>query len=150
MLEKAEYIMEHTLDSDVNDSGCSTCKLAECGYYYDECPSGYRGGKLLVTNAFSGSMINLENYTTQVSKISEEEFLELIRDAESHISHPGIARRYHLPVNKSHINLVPGDELLVVYIHGGKLPSNGKLPWNCRLTYEHIRIGSPKNGGDLV
>ena len=144
MLEKAEYIKDHTLDSDFKNSGCSSCTLSECGYYYDECPLGYRGGKLIVTNAFSGSMIQIENYTTCVSKISEEEFLELIKDAESHISHPGIARRYHLPVNKKHINCVPGDELLVVYIHGGKLPFNGKLPWNVQLTYEHIRIGSEK------
>lgn len=144
MLEKAEYIKDHALESDMANSGCSECRLAECGYYYDACPSGYRGGKLIVTNAFSGSMIQIENYTTSVSKISEEEFLELSRNAESHISHPGIARRYHLPLNKKHIKLVPGDELLVVYIHGGKLPGNGKLPWNVQLTYEHIRIGSQK------
>ena len=76
----------------------------------------------------------------KVTKISEEEFLELIKTADSNISHPGIARRYHLPVNPCKIKLGLGDEVIVVYIHGGKLPGNGRLPWNVHLTFEHIQI----------
>lgn len=133
-----EYIEDHTLQYDIEHSDCGLCTLNECGYYYGECPQD--NGKLIVTNAFSGNMINSSEYSTVVSKISEEEFLELIKDADSNISHPGISSRYHLPLNPGKIRLVPGDELLVVYIHGGKLPSNGKLPWNVRLTFEHIRI----------
>lgn len=96
--------------------------------------------KLIVTNAFSGSMVNTEKYQTDVTKITEEEFEELAKYADSHISHPGISKRYHLPINKKHIKLVPGDEVAVVYIHGGKLPENGKLPWNVKLTFEHIKV----------
>ena len=97
-------------------------------------------GKLIATNAFSGAMVNTEEYSTKVSKISEEEFFELAKNADSHISHPGISKRYHLPINKKHINLVPGDEVVVVYIHGGKLPMTGKVPWNVSLSFEHIRV----------
>ena len=97
-------------------------------------------GKLIVSNAFSGSMVNTEKYSTKVSKISEEEFSELAKHADSHISHPGIAKRYRIPINKKHINLLPGDEVVVVYIHGGKLPMNGSLPWNVSLSFEHIKV----------
>lgn len=96
--------------------------------------------RLIVTNAFSGSMVNTEKYHTDVKKITEEEFEELAKYADSHISHPGISRRYDLPINKKRINLVPGDEVAVVYIHGGKLPTTGKLPWNVKLTFEHIKV----------
>jgi hypothetical protein len=64
----------------------------------------------------------------------------MARFADSHISHPGISKRYHLPINKKQIHLVPGDEVLVVYIHGGKLPMNGKVPWNVKLSFEHIKV----------
>lgn len=133
-----EYIEAHGLDYDIENSDCGACTLNECGYYYGECPNGT--GRLIVTNAFSGNMIKHSEYSTIVSKISEEEFLDLIKHADSNISHPGIARRYHLPLKPGKIQLHPGDELVVVYIHGGKLPENGKLPWNVQLTFEHIRI----------
>lgn len=94
----------------------------------------------IVTNAFSGAMVQTEKYRTHVTKISEEEFMELSQEADSHISHPGISKRYHLPINKKHIALLPGDEVVVVYIHGGKLPFNGRLPWNVQLTFEHIKV----------
>ncbi|MBR0271435.1 MAG: hypothetical protein IJQ68_05515 [Methanobrevibacter sp.] len=132
------YSEMHSLEFDNKNSECGSCTLSECGYYYNQCPM--QGGKFIVTNAFSGNMINIEKYSTKVSKISEEEFLELIQNAESNISHPGIARRYNLKLNPGKINLVPGDELVVVYIHGGKLPANGKLPWNVNLSFEHIRV----------
>ena len=138
--DRDRYIDLHGIEWDYNHSACAECTLSECGYYYDNCPHGYTGGKRIVTNAFSGNMINTNEYSTVVSKISEEEFLELIKSADSNISHPGISRRYNLPLNPGKINLVPGDEIIVVYIHGGKLPGNGKLPWNVRLTFEHIRV----------
>lgn len=99
-------------------------------------------GRLIVTNAYSGSMVNTESYSTSVEKISEEEFIDLARKGDSHIGNPGIARRYHLPYNRKPIHLVPGDELAVVYIKGGQLPSSGQLPWNVHLSFEHIKIGS--------
>ena len=135
-----KYIAEHTLLFDHENSACGECPLTECGYYYNTCPQEQKNGKTIVTNAFSGNMINIDEYSTVVSKISEEEFLELIRDADSNISHPGIAHRYHLPLNPGKIRLVPGDNIIVVYIHGGKLPSNGRLPWNVQLTFEHIQV----------
>ena len=97
-------------------------------------------GKLIVTNAFSGSMVRTEKYGTDVTKITELEFEEMARYADSHISHPGISKRYHLPINKKHIKLLPGDEVIVVYIHGGRLPSTGKIPWNVQLSFEHIKV----------
>lgn len=133
-----EYIEAHGLDYDIENSDCGACTLNECGYYYGECPQDK--GRLIVTNAFSGNMINVSDYSTVVSKISEEEFIELIRHADSNISHPGISNRYHLALNPGKIRLMPGDEVVVVYIHGGRLPSNGKLPWNVNLSFEHIRI----------
>lgn len=137
---RREYVRNHTLDFDHENSNCGSCTLQDCEYYYNNCPNGLRPGKLIVTNAFSGAMVQTSEYGTDVEKISEEEFLELSQEACSHIGHPGIARRYHLPVNRKPIHLVPGDEVAVVYIHGGKLPRNGKLPWNVRLTFEHIKI----------
>lgn len=95
---------------------------------------------MIVTNAFSGAMVNTEEYGTNVKKITEEEFQEMAKDADSHISHPGISKRYRLPINKKHIDLRPGDEVLVVYIHGGKLPMNGRVPWNVKLSFEHIKV----------
>lgn len=139
-MNREKYIDLHSLEFDHENSACGSCSLNECGYYYNECPQNYTGGKIIITNAFSGNMIKHSEYSTIVSKISEEEFLDLIKHADSNISHPGIARRYHLPLKPGKIQLHPGDELVVVYIHGGKLPENGKLPWNVQLTFEHIRI----------
>lgn len=136
-MNRKEYIDLHTLEFDHENSACGDCKCKECGYYTNECP---QSGRLIVANAFSGSMVNIEKYGTTVTKITEPEFEELVQNADSHISHPGIARRYHLPINKKHINLVPGDELIVVYIHGGKLPLTGEVPWNVSLSFEHIRV----------
>ena len=138
-MNRKEYIDLHTLEFDNNNSDCGECALDECGYYADHCP---QNGKLIVTNAFSGAMVLPEKYGTRVTKISEKEFLELAQKADSHISHPGIAKRYHIPINKEHINLLPGDEVVVVYIHGGKLPMNGSVPWNVKLSFEHIRVMS--------
>lgn len=136
-----DYSELHTLEYDIEHSDCGSCQHANnCQYYCGKCPQGYTGGKTIVTNAFSGNMINTEEYSTIVSKISEEEFKELIPHADSNISHPGISTRYNLPLNPSKIKLVPGDEVLVVYIHGGKLPTNGEVPWNVNLSFEHIRV----------
>ena len=137
-MNREKYVELHSLDFDHENSACGSCPLDECGYYYGNCPQ--EEGKLIATNAFSGSMVSTEKYGTEVTKISEEEFNEMARFADSHISHPGISKRYHLPINKKQIHLVPGDEVLVVYIHGGKLPMNGKVPWNVKLSFEHIKV----------
>lgn len=139
-MNRRDYIELHTLEFDHDNSSCGECILDDCGYYTDECPQSYTGGKLIVTNAFSGAMVNTEKYSTKVAKITEEEFLELAKTADSHISHPGISKRYNIPINKKHIELVPGDEVVVVYIHGGKLPFDGRLPWNVKLSFEHIKV----------
>lgn len=102
--------------------------------------NGLSDGKIIVTNAFSGAMINFEKYSTTVTKITEEEFRENAPLCISHIGNKGIAKRYGLELNKSHIELAPGDELYVVYIHGGTLPESGRLPWNVNLSFEHIEV----------
>lgn len=98
-------------------------------------------GRTIVTNAFSsGKMITLPEYSTKVKKISEEEFSENAKKAFSHIGNRGIAKRYGLKFNRKPINLIPGDTVYVVYIHGGKLPETGVLPDDVYLTFEHIEV----------
>lgn len=97
--------------------------------------------KTIVTNAFSpGRMIKLSKYSTHHKEISEEEFAENAKKASSHVGNRGIANRYGLLFNRRPINLVPGDDAYVVYIHGGTLPSDGNLPSNVHLTFEHVEV----------
>ncbi len=97
--------------------------------------------KTIVTNAFSpGRMINLSEYSTHHKEISEEEFAENAKKASSFIGNRGIANRYGLLFNRRPINLLPGDDAYVVYIHGGVLPENGSLPANVSLTFEHVEV----------
>ena len=101
--------------------------------------------RLIATNAYSGTMVKSKKYSTDAEKITEEEWLDLAKQADSHIGNPGIAKRYGLPYNRRPINLQPGDEVAVVYIGGqGRLPPSGKLPWNVFLSFEHIKIKSPE------
>ena len=71
---------------------------------------------------------------------NNEEFAENAKKASSHVGNRGIANRYGLLFNRSPINLVPGDDAYVVYIHGGVLPADGNLPANVRLTFEHVEV----------
>lgn len=97
--------------------------------------------KTIVTNAFSpGRMIKLSRYSTHHEEITEDEFAENAKKASSHVGNRGIANRYGLQFNRSPIHLVPGDEAYVVYIHGGTLPSDGHLPANVSLTFEHVEV----------
>lgn len=97
--------------------------------------------KTIVTSAFSsGRMINSPEYTLHGRKITEREFQEHAKKALSFVGHKGVANRYGLPFNRSRINLVPGDQVYVVYIHGGILPENGNLPSDVSLTFEHIEV----------
>ena len=98
-------------------------------------------GKTIVTNAFSpGRMIMLPKYSTNAKKITEEEFISNAKHALSHVGNKGIANRYGLRLNRRPINLRPGDEVYVVYIHGGTLPENGDLPSDVSLTFEHVEV----------
>lgn len=97
--------------------------------------------KTIVTNAFSpGRMITIPKYSTNAEKITEKEFEEKAKKALSHVGNKGIANRYGLRLNRSPINLRPGDEVYVVYIHGGKLPETGDLPSDVSLTFEHVEV----------
>ncbi|MBQ2653048.1 MAG: hypothetical protein IJF83_05790 [Methanobrevibacter sp.] len=97
--------------------------------------------KTIVTSAFSsGRMINSPEYTLHGKKITEKEFQEKAKKALSFIGHRGVANRYGLQFNRSRISLVPGDQVYVVYIHGGRLPENGDLPSDVSLTFEHVEI----------
>lgn len=133
-----KYIELHTLEFDHKYSACGSCKLPECGYYYDECPN--RPNKTIVTNAWNGKMVHSDSYTTEVDKITEEEFEKGIKGAYSHVGHRGIANRYNLRFNRKSISVIPGDEVYVVYIDGGILPSDGTVPYDVNLTFEHIII----------
>ena len=97
--------------------------------------------KTIVTNAFSpGRMINLPKYSTTAKKITEKECAKNAKKASSYVGHKGIANRYGVPLNRRHINLLPGDDVYVVYIHGGTLPENGILPSDVSLTFEHVEV----------
>ena len=136
-----EYIELHSIKFDVENSACGECPLAECGYYYDECPNQMRPPKTIVTNAFSpGKMINRKEYQTKAEKITEEEFSKKAQNAYSHVGNKGIATRYGLRFNRRPIELIPGDNIYVVYIHGGRLPDNGVLPDDVYLTFEHVKV----------
>ena len=137
---RQEYIENHSLEFDIQNSECRSCTLHECGYYYGECPNDFRPSKTIVTNAYSGSMVRYDKYSTDVEKISEEEFAMNAKQAFSHIGNKFIANRYGLRLNKKPIKLLPGDEVYVVYIHGGRLPEHGKLPKDVKLSFEHVTI----------
>ena len=134
-------MFNHTLKFDEKFSACGSCNLHECGYYYDECPNQLRPPKTIVTNAFSpGKMISRKEYQTKAEKITEEEFQKNAQKAYSHVGNKGIATRYGLRFNRRPIDLIPGDNVYVVYIHGGKLPDNGVLPEDVHLTFEHVEV----------
>lgn len=98
-------------------------------------------GKTLVTHAFSpGKMIKSRRYTTHTVDITEEEFEKNAKKALSHVGNKGIAKRYGLKYNRKPINLMPGDDVYVVHIHGGKLPDNGILPDDVYLTFQHVEV----------
>lgn len=136
---RQEYIELHSLDFDIQNSQCGECQFVnDCQHYYGKCPQ--QVGKTLVTNAYSGSMVRSEEYSTKVQKISEDEFMDNAKKALSHVGNRGIANRYGLRFNRSPIRLTPGDEVYVVYIHGGVLPESGVLPANVSLSFEHIEV----------
>ena len=97
--------------------------------------------KIIATNAYSGTMVTAEKYTTKVEKISEDEYRENAKKAVSHIGNKGSANRYGLKYNRRPITLQPGDQVYVCYIGGkGILPESGILPHNVHLSFEHIKV----------
>ena len=97
--------------------------------------------KKVVANAFSpGKMIKAPQYTTRTVNITEEEFIDKSKDAISHIGNVGIANRYGLKYNRTPITLLPGDEIYVVNINGGKLPYSGIIPDGVYLTFQHVEV----------
>ena len=98
-------------------------------------------GRTIVTNAFSpGKMIRVPEYHTHTTDITEEEFKKMAKTAFSHVGNKGIATRYGLQFNRRPIQLVPGDEVYVVHIHGGRLPESGILPDDVYLTFQHVEV----------
>lgn len=136
-----KYVELHSIAFDHENSACGSCTLEECGHYYDKCPQQKFTGKTIVTNAFSpGKMINVPEYGTRTKNISEKEFHENAKKALSHVGNKGIARRYGLRFNRKPILLVPGDDVYVVHIHGGRLPDSGIIPDDVFLTFQHVEV----------
>ena len=92
-------------------------------------------------SAFNPDMVNIKEYETRTSELSEEEFNAEKVYAISVIQHPGFARLLNVPRVKKYLDLKIGDELLVVGTKGGKLDYHAKsLPAGLSLRYRKIKI----------
>lgn len=94
-----------------------------------------------IANAFSLQMIDVENYSINVTTLNEEEFNAVKSTAHSVVGHPDTANVLGVEHNRSSIKLNIGDILYVAQLSGGRLPEGAtKLPEGFSFKYLKVTI----------
>ena len=94
-----------------------------------------------ISNAFSLQMIDAENYSVNVTTLTEEEFNNIKSTAHSVVGHPDTANVLGVEYKRSSIKLNIGDVLYVAQLSGGRLPEGAtKLPEGFSFKYLKVTI----------
>jgi len=100
---------------------------------------------IFISTSWSPSMTVSDHCIIDYRKITKADFDKYKQVAISCINKPQLAKVLHLAYNPEHIQLRPGDALLVAHIKGGKIsPYDDELPEDVIVEYYCYNVYSPE------